>query len=241
MSGMPKHWFTKVPEMVAMDRWFGVAALQAGQLAQRYHDAINRLSSAPDVFQANSVSLRDHFSGDQSKADTDMQQHFNPDWVNMKNPSSGGNYWPHIPTLNILLNMKQGIIAGALKGLGTQELSVRLPGIATGTVFESELDEAKLTADELRDVVPMSTSWVCTSPPGQGGFQVDAVRGPSVVDVVISTPWPQPQSRLWEVLGADLDVLWSELHGIEVHANVLSLINELPPWPQPPNPGDPPS
>jgi len=86
MSGMPKYWLNKIPEMVAMDRWFGIAAQQSGQLEQRYKDAIDRLTNDADVFKKNSKTLRSHF-GNQGDADDDMHTHFSPDWVNMNNPS----------------------------------------------------------------------------------------------------------------------------------------------------------
>jgi len=141
-----------------------------------------------------------------------------------------------VPTLNILASLKVGIAAGCTKGLGTTALANAFPALTPAVVYDREIREAKLTPDELSGVMPMSTSWVCTSAPGTGGFQVDAVRGPSIVDVVIATPWPMPQSRLWCVLGPDLDALWTVLHGTEAHVDVFDMIERLPPWPNPPNP-----
>jgi hypothetical protein len=71
-----------------------------------------------------------------------------------------------------------------------------------------------MTEAELQDVVPMVTAWVCTSPPGTGTVQVDAVRSPSAVQLVIATPWPHTmQSRLWPVVSGLIDQAWIRLHG----------------------------
>jgi len=39
-------------------------------------------------------------------------------------------------------------------------------------------------------VLPVVMSWVCIAPAGDNYFEVDAVRGPTVVEFVVATPRP---------------------------------------------------
>jgi hypothetical protein len=137
------------------------------------------------------------------------------DWLNLQNPLSGGKYWPHVPTVTILLWFKHGITLAAQKGLGWSNLAG-----AAGTVFDSELkymskeENANPGATWLNGVLPTTTCWVCTSPPGTGTVQVDAVRGPSSVQLVISTPWPATmRSRTFDAVNAEIDDFWTRIHG----------------------------
>jgi hypothetical protein len=230
MTGMPKYWLNKIPAMLAMDRYFSGSDRTA--LAQRYTKAINSLQHKPNVWTSPGDSIAGMGGNLQ-----DTMDHFDADWLNLNNLSSGGHYWPHIPTFQILVNLRQGIIAGATKGLGWTHLANAVGGALPppSLVFEKELDpdEGAMQPSELEEVLPMVTSWVCTSPPGTGGFQVDAVRGPSVVEVIIATPWPMPQSRLWPVIAADLDAIWNIIHPTD-DIDLKDVIANLPPWPQKP-------
>ncbi len=226
MTGMPKYWLEKIPALLAMDRYFHG---DPATLEQRYRTALTALQTKATVWRAPGDSI----AGLPNVQDA--MDHFGRDWINTQNPNSGGNYWPHIPTWVVLTNLKQGITAGVTKALGWNVLANDAALPDPNVVFAKEVvdyqDEGGMHQSELLGVVPMVTCWVCTSGPGTGGFQVDAVRGPSVVEVVIATPMPMPQSRIWDVVGADLDRLWTQIHSFDV----LDSVGKLPPWPATPD------
>jgi hypothetical protein len=197
------NWLAKTPEMVAMDRWF---SLEAGkpELVRRYEAGIRKVATT-GVFAGGSDSLDNRMPGKGADAIKSFS-HFDSDWLNLANPSSGGNYWPHVPTFSIITWLQQGVKNACQKGLGSKLLK-------SSALFQSELDTG-LTEAEVADVVPTVTVWVCTSPPGTGTIQVDAVRSPSVVQLVIATPWPMTmQSRLWPTVNRLIDEQWILLHG----------------------------
>lgn len=197
------NWLAKTPEMVAMDRWF---SLEDGkrELVRRYEAAITNVGK-PSVFTGGSDALDNRMAKKHADA-LRAYGHFDSDWINLTNPSSGGNYWPHVPTFTIITWFQQGVKNACQKGLGSKHLG-------SSTLFRSELDSGLMEA-EVADVVPTVTVWVCTSPPGTGTVQVDAVRSANVVQLVIATPWPMTmQSRLWPVVSELLDEQWIALHG----------------------------
>jgi len=203
------YWLNKTPEMIAMDRYFSGPT---AKLIKNYKAAIARVEAAAQTasgLPTSSDALNDpkNWPGQPNKAFA----HFDTDWLNPNNPSSGGDYWPQVPTLSIIPWFQSGILAGANKGLGWTEL-VKTP-VDPNKLFESEL-EYGMTEAELADPLPLATSWVCTSPPGTGTVEVDAVRGPSVVELIIATPWPKTmQSRLWATVKPIIDQQWVHLHG----------------------------
>ncbi len=201
MSTMP-YWLNKTPEMIAMDRYFSAGP----NLVERYKKTINKINAG---LPGSSDALNLGMTPDEV---ADAFTHFDKDWLNKTNPSSGGNYWPHVPTFTIVTWFKQGILAAAQKGLGRIELGNI--GVVPDPIFDSEKKYSGLQNADLDGVLPLSTSWVCTSAPGTGTVEVDAVRGPSVVELVISTPWPKTmQSRLWGIVQPLLDELWIQIHG----------------------------
>jgi hypothetical protein len=209
------YWMSKTAEMVAMDRWFSRAdAGSEAALVTRYKNAHNRVASDPAVFRSASASLGRLPATAQPN---DSFSHFNRDWVNLANPNSGGDYWPQIPTWTILMWLRSGISNAVQKALGTNNL---LPGVAANDLFRYEI-QADSTLD-LTTVLPLCTTWVCTSPAGSSGFQADAMRGPSVVELIIATPQPVEKSHLWDFIRARIDAVWNELHP-EVHLEPLDV------------------
>ena len=204
MSTMP-YWLNKTREMIAMDRYFGVS--DEAKLIDRYNKAIGKIRAGiPGSSDALNKELKT------GKPPSDSFLHFGKDWLNKNNPSSGGDFWPHVPTFTIITWFEKGILAACQKGLGWTELVNQNEDAAA--IFKSETDDSLMDPSELEDVLPLSTCWVCTSPPGTGTVEVDAVRGPSVVQLVISTPWPKTmQSRLWGIVKPVIDEEWVRIHG----------------------------
>ncbi|MDQ1480800.1 MAG: hypothetical protein QOI44_1661 [Actinomycetota bacterium] len=207
MSTMP-YWMNKTPEMVAMDRWF------SDDLVNRYTNAITSIETAKGhrTLPGSSDALDNEAPG----SSQDAFAHFGKDWLNRNNPSSGGDYWPHVPTFTIIPWLQTGFLRAAQKGLGTDQLKATLgKGPAEiDKLFKPEVEWSKLKADDLKRTVPLVTTWVCTSPPGTGTIQVDSIRGPSVVELIISTPQPQyMRSRIFEEVSDLIDEQWVTLHG----------------------------
>ncbi|MDQ1449496.1 MAG: hypothetical protein QOC79_2467 [Actinomycetota bacterium] len=207
MSTMP-YWMNKTPEMAAMDRWF------SDDLVTRYTNAITSINTAKQhrTLPGTSDALDNKLAGTSLGAFA----HFGKDWLNPNNPSSGGDYWPHVPTFTIIPWLQTGLLHAAQKGLGEVALKATLGKSQTDVdnLFKPEFEWSKLSRDEVQRVVPLVTTWVCTSPPGTGTIQVDSIRGPSVVELIISTPQPaHMQSRIFEEVRDLIDEQWVTLHG----------------------------
>jgi len=213
MGTMP-YWLMKTPEMVAMDHWFSLEQGEA-TLVTRYNQAITAMSA--NTFLSSSKSLGT------PNADNPSYKHFRGfggmlgDWLNIQNPTFGGKYWPHVPTVMILATFKRGITLAAQKGLGWSNLPAS-PGTSADDVFASELEYIPEVTPEspawLDGVVPTTTVWTCAAPPGTGSVQVDAVRGPGSVQIVISTPWPNTMvARTYDQVSADMNEFWAGVHG----------------------------
>jgi hypothetical protein len=204
MPTMP-YWMNKTPEMVAMDRWFS-----GPDLVTRYTNAINRVlaSQLSNALPATSDVLDNELAGEQTGAFA----HFGSDWLNPTNPSSGGSYWPHVPTFTIISWFQIGVLHAARKGLGWTELMSR--GDNPAHIFEPETKWGGMAESELDGVLPLVTTWVCSSPAGTGTVEVDAVRGPTAVEMIIATPQPKSmQSRINAEVQAVIDEQWIILHG----------------------------
>ena len=213
MTTMP-HWLAKTREMVAMDRWFND---EGSVLVDKYRNAIasietprpgNGLPTTSDALDSSGMDPADV---------ADAFDHLGKDWLNPNNSASGGNFWPHVATLNIKIWLKKGLLNAMHKGLGRTALESNLIGKTpdqVDAIFESEIRDSGLTDDELAEPLPLVTTWVCTAPAGTGSIEVDALRGPTVVELIIATPQPKTvQSRIWAEVSGLIDDEWNALHG----------------------------
>ena len=213
MSTMP-HWLAKTPEMIAMDRWFSAGA----DLVVRYNNAIASIEASKNakVLPVASAALDDAvlqstFPGGAAGV-SGAFRHLGKDWLNPTNPSSGGRFWPHVPTFLIITWLQEGVLTAARKGLGWTAIQSR--GESPDDLFRSELDDCRLDQSDLDGEKPLVTTWVCTAPAGTGSIEVDAIRGPTVVELVIATPQPQLlQSRISRAVRELVDLQWITLHG----------------------------
>ena len=211
MSTMP-HWLAKTPEMIAMDRWF------SDDLVTRYNNAIASIEASknakvlpPASAALNDAVLQSKFPGG-APGVSDAFRHLGTDWLNPTNPSSGGRFWRHVPTFLIITWLQEGVLTAARKGLGWTAIENR--GERPQDLFESEINDCKLEQSDLDGEKPLVTTWVCTAPAGTGSIEVDAIRGPTVVELVIATPQPQLlQSRISRAVRELVDLQWITLHG----------------------------
>jgi hypothetical protein len=204
MPTMP-YWMNKTREMVAMDRWFS-----GPDLATKYSNAISSVlaSQLSNTLPVTSDVLDNELSGAQAGAFA----HFGTDWLNRSNPSSGGTFWPHVPTFTIISWFQIGVLHAARKGLGWTELTNR--GDDPSHVFEPEMKWSGMAQSDLEGVLPLVTTWVCSSPAGTGTVEVDAVRGPTAVEMIIATPQPKTmRSRINDEVQKVIDEQWIILHG----------------------------
>lgn len=209
MSHMP-FWLAKTPEMIAMDRWFSIAdAGDESGLAARYVDAIGRVTMAnTGVLQGNADSLGTIPAGGQA---TQSFTHFGKDWLNLTNLNSGGDFWPQIPSWQIIIWLRQGVLSAAKKALGVAPPGrTALTNSEVAGLFHAEIETDP--DDPRTSVLPLVTIWVCTGNHSSAGFEVDAVRGPTAVELVIATPPPRQQSRLWGDVRTQIDDFWNQVH-----------------------------
>jgi hypothetical protein len=202
----------KTPEMVAMDRWFK----QGPHLVDRYKNAIDSINAAKqnNTLPGASDALDHEYPGHSAAA----FRHFGTHWLNRNNPSSGGDYWPQIPTFSIIPWLQEGFLTAMEKGLGVIALGATL-GKSPADIdklFKPERDWSELGDSDLQEVLPLVTTWTCTAAAGSGTIQCDSVRGISAVELQISTPQPiLMQSRIFEQVQDLIDRQWIILHGGE--------------------------
>ena len=121
------------------------------------------------------------------------RSHFKGDWINAQYPTdtSGGAFWPHIPSETVLYWVKVGTMTAIHKAVGKQNLLAMYAAVSQIASYADSLYESYDQDDVDNDsVVPLSTSWLCVGPTDSTFFEADAVRGPSIVEFVIATPKP---------------------------------------------------
>jgi hypothetical protein len=197
MGGMP-NWFAKTKEMVASDLYFSLRSAKDEQdLAERYRQALVRLQDR--VYYSRSDALSNTTTKNWKPADAQhaLEGHFRGDWIHplygkvpgdpTKYADVGGRFWPQVPSWKVAGRVRLGTRIAIQKALGITEL--RQLGYDQGYIdamYEAELENGV----DIDGVRPLATSWNCVAPPGDTYFEVDALRGPTVVEFAIATPRP---------------------------------------------------
>lgn len=197
MVSMP-DWFAKTKEMLAADTWFSLdnAGSEAG-LIQRYEDALDRISNTPnDEYPKHAAALAGN-----SWATASVDQHFVGDWIHYRYyvdravyGGLGGDFWPVIPSSEVIQKLRAGIQIAIHKALGDSELA-RL-GIVSPRYLKHIWGPEMANGVDTNGVRPLAMSWNCVAPAGSDYFQVAALRGPSVVEFAIATPKPYGNSSM---------------------------------------------
>ena len=195
MGSMP-NWFAKTKEMAAFDRYFSTKDVSESVLHDRYLQALSRLHADKYFTQAD---VLDEVWASHPDRDTEIQMsldgHFRGDWVHHlyeQDPVTwgkvGGRFWPQVPTDDVLDRLRAGVILSIYKALGDTELA---------TLGRSELFRSRLWKAERENGIDIddgiraiALSWNCVAPAGENYFEVDALRGPTVVEFAIATPRP---------------------------------------------------
>ncbi len=187
MGGMPK-WFAKTREMAAVDLYFSVqGAGSEDALIGRYLQALGRLQT--DYVDNRSVAL-ENTGWDPNGVAASIGGHFVGDWIHQLYPADphlGGRFWPQVASQKVVEHLRWGTMIAFHKALGRDNLVSR--GVDEEYIeilFESE----RHIDVEINGVLPLAMSWNCVAATGEDYFEVDALRGPTVVELAIATPRP---------------------------------------------------
>ena len=195
--GMMPTWFAKTKEMAAFDRYFSTRDVDESTLRDRYLQALGRLHAQKYFTQAD--VLDEVWAGRPNQANEikmSLDGHFRGDWVHHlydeHNPGPwggvGGRFWPQVPTTDVLDRLRAGVILAIHKALGDSEVAALGRSQAfRDTLWKHEHENGIDVDDGIRGI---AMSWNCVAPAGDNFFEVDALRGPTVVEFAIATPRP---------------------------------------------------
>jgi hypothetical protein len=188
MGGMPR-WFAKTREMAAVDLYFSVQdAGSEEELIGRYLRALKRLRA--DFFLDNRSDALENAGSDLTGVAASIGGHFVGDWIHKRYPDSpdlGGRFWPQVASQKVVDYLRWGTMIAFHKALGRDNLERRgVDDEYIEALFESE----RHIDVEVNGVLPLAMSWNCVAATGEDYFEVDALRGPTVVELAIATPRP---------------------------------------------------
>jgi len=195
VGSMP-NWFAKTKEMAAFDRYFSMVDVDEQELVSRYLQALHRLQHAKYFSQSDALDTQWANRPDRdNELRMSLDGHFRGDWVHHLYPSDpdtfgavGGRFWPQVPSVDVLDRLRAGTIFAMHKALGDGELErLGLPPEYRHQLWTAERENEIPIDDGVR---PVAMSWNCVAPAGENFFEVDALRGPSVVEFAIATPRP---------------------------------------------------
>ncbi len=198
MGGMP-HWFAKTPEMITADAYFSLAGSGSEvALIGRYETALQRLQ-ASDYYTRSDALQSSGWTAPAMSAS--LGGHFRGDWIHPSYPDPrfagiGGRFWPQVPSTTVVDRIRFGTIIAIQKALGRARLGSAIATNYVSQIFAPELANGV----EVDGVRPLATSWVCIAPTGENYFEVDSLRGPSVVEFVIATPRPYGHGQMMNVV-----------------------------------------
>jgi hypothetical protein len=210
VGSMP-NWFAKTKEMAAFDRYFSLIDVDEKRLLGRYLAALKRLNGSRTRYYAASDALNTQWAAHpnvQQEISGSLDAHFRGDWIHHLYPTDpaqygdvGGRFWPQVPSTRVLEMLRVGTIFAIHKAMGETELiNLGLPDHYRHRLWKAERDNGIANDDGIR---PIAMSWNCVAPAGECYFEVDALRGPSVVEFAIATPRPFGHST---VMGVAEDV-----------------------------------
>jgi hypothetical protein len=195
MGGMP-NWFAKTKEMAAFDRYFSTLDVDEQALKTRYLTALGRVHAAKYFDRSDALDNEWQALPDRERRlQLSLDGHFRGDWVHHLYPDDeetygaiGGRFWPQVPSTDVLDRLQAGVIFAIHKALGDDELAaLGLPQAYRDNLWTAERENGIAIDDGIR---PVALSWNCVAPAGENFFEVDALRGPTVVEFAIATPRP---------------------------------------------------
>jgi hypothetical protein len=197
MGSMP-NWFAKTKEMAAFDRYFSLIDVDEKGLLGRYLAALERLTGSRTGYYTASDALNTEWAAKpnlKQELAGSLDAHFRGDWIHHQFPQDparfgdrGGRFWPQVPSTRVLEMLRVGTIFAIHKAMGDTELAnLGLSDVYRHRLWKAERDNGIAIDDGVR---PVAMSWNCVAPAGENYFEVDALRGPSIVEFAIATPRP---------------------------------------------------
>jgi len=197
MGSMP-NWFAKTKEMAAFDRYFSLIDVDEKGLLDRYQTALTRFQRRGDDYYQNPDALTTQWSARpnmRAELGASIDGHFRGDWIHHLYPTDparyggvGGRFWPQVGSKHVLDMLRVGVTTAIHKAMGETELvNLGLPEDYRYRLWRAERENEIAIDDGIR---PVAMSWNCVAPAGDDFFEVDALRGPSVVEFAVATPRP---------------------------------------------------
>jgi hypothetical protein len=198
--GMMPQWLAKTPEMYAFDQYFslGTGPTAEADLEARYLQALGSLQ-VDTFWQAGSIRSLNTEWKSAAKVERSIDGHFVGDWINENYPRarSGGSYWPQVPSKHVIHQLRAGVTVAIRMALGKPSLKRVRHQFGIPKPYLSELFQvADANGISTSGVLPLVMTWVCVAPAGENFFEVDAVRGPTVVEFAVATPRPMGHSSV---------------------------------------------
>jgi hypothetical protein len=195
MGSMP-HWFAKTKEMAAFDRYFSTTDVDDKGLLDRYLAALGRMGTNDYFGRSDALDNEWRARADNSLLlRVSLDEHFRGDWIHHLYPtdattygSVGGRFWPQVPSQDVIDRLRAGVVFAIHKAMGDTELAnLGLDQDYRDRLWKAERDNSIDVDDGIRGI---ALSWNCVAPAGDDFFEVDALRGPTVVEFAIATPRP---------------------------------------------------
>ena len=201
MGSMP-NWFAKTKEMAAFDRYFSTRDVDEKELLNRYLRALARMNT--DTFYTSAEALQTEWALRPNPARMmrmSLDEHFRGDWIHHQYPDDpakygerGGRFWPQVASHDVIDRLRAGVVFAIHKAMGDTELiNLGLPEEYRERLWKAERENDIDNDDGIRGV---ALSWNCVAPAGDDYFEVDALRGPTVVEFAIATPRPYGHSSV---------------------------------------------
>jgi len=195
MGSMP-HWFAKTKEMAAFDRYFSTSDVDEKGLLDRYVQALGRMGGTQFFDRSDALDHEWRRRSNQSLLlRVSLDEHFRGDWIHHLYPTDpttyggvGGRFWPQVPSQDVIDRLRAGVVFAIHKAMGDTELAnLGLGQAYRDRLWKAERDNGIEVDDGIRGI---ALSWNCVAPAGDDFFEVDALRGPTVVEFAIASPRP---------------------------------------------------
>jgi hypothetical protein len=195
MGSMP-NWFAKTKEMAAFDRYFSTRDVSDKELLDRYLQALARMQGDDYYQRADALETQWQGLADRGlRMRMSLDEHFRGDWIHHQYPDNpakfadqGGRFWPQVGSQDVIDRLRAGVVFAIHKAMGDTELAnLGLPADYRDRLWKAERENGIDTDDGIRGI---ALSWNCVAPAGDDFFEVEALRGPTVVEFAIATPRP---------------------------------------------------
>jgi hypothetical protein len=190
------NWFAKTKEMAAFDRYFSTRDVDEKELLDRYLRALGRMQTDDYFSRAEALETEWALRPNQGlMMRMSLDEHFRGDWIHHQYPDDpvafadkGGRFWPQVASQDVIDRLRAGVVFAIHKAMGETELvNLGLAQEYRDRLWKAERENGIDIDDGIRGI---ALSWNCVAPAGDDYFEVDALRGPTVVEFAVATPRP---------------------------------------------------